>query len=93
MLQGGAAVAALTTLTATVSPRETYTGPRPLPETDTPTPGTHGPLLAHVRGYTDGVALCGARIMGIPAPEGYRHICVSCLWLDEQEEALWGIEP
>lgn len=45
---------------------------------------TPPPLLAHLgphAGVT--VALCGARIMGIPAGADYPHICVVCKALDE----------
>lgn len=44
------------------------------------------PLMAHIArwrlyGYEDGnetVALCGARILGIPAPPGHEPKCGSC---------------
>jgi hypothetical protein len=46
------------------------------------------PLLAHLgRHVGDSVALCGARIMGIPAGREYPHLCVVCEALDPTRRA------
>jgi hypothetical protein len=49
---------------------------------------SHPPLLAHLGWRAgDSIALCGARIMGIPAGRDYPHICVVCQALDPTRRA------
>jgi hypothetical protein len=48
-----------------------------------------GPLLAHhgAPGWqtdpTGPAALCGVRLIGVPVPDGYAHVCDECIAIHE----------
>ena len=52
-------------------------------------PEVHEPLLAHhgAPGWrTDPIgpaALCGVRLIGVPVPDGYAHVCGECIAIHE----------